>query len=605
MAQKGTRSTKPNIRKGRASMNLNLDLKITKKDLITIVLLSVVFFSIAVVNLGLTQSPTTTTQLTAGQSFYLDLGSSTNVKSMIFLLKQGAINITISTGSPGNWQNNSINNLWPSATSEDYYKWNEVNIGLTTQYLEVNFSQAGSFPTIIAEIAVIDQNNHQVTIKSLNDEGSGNPNLHNLVDEQTMVQYPSDYMQNTYFDEIYFVRTAEQYLHSQLPYEWTHPPLGKLIQATSLLIFGFNPFGWRIMGVIFATLMIPLIYLFGKKMFGTWIGGFSAAFLLTFDFMHFTMARMGTADTYVVFFSLASQLFFFIYLKNVLDKGWKTSIIPLFFAFFFFALGFSSKWLVLYGFVGELLLLVVIRLNEVRKLKSNLTSKTYAFLDHPYSIIVAFILMAIGIYFLTYIPDMLAGRSFFDVINLQGQMYIYHTTLTATHPFSSPWYSWPFLFDPINSAVHVPVWLQSASLSNGLTSTIVVMGNPAVWWIGFTAVIGLTVYNLPKVFRKNFSLKQYLPAIFLIVVFFFQWIPYVLLTRVIFIYHFYSNVPLLCLASAFVISKYWGNKWMKIAAVAYFALTIALFVLFYPVISGVPTSTTTVTNLKWFGSWVF
>jgi dolichyl-phosphate-mannose--protein O-mannosyl transferase len=605
MAQKGTRSAKPNIRKGRASMNLNLDLKITKKDLITIVLLSVVFFSIAVVNLGLTQSPTTTAQLTAGQSFYLDLGSSTNVKSMIFLLKQGAINITISTGSPGNWQNNSINNLWPSATSEDYYKWNEVTIGLTTQYLEVNFSQAGSFPTIIAEIAVIDQNNQQVTIRSLNDEGSGNSNLHNLVDEQTMVQYPSDYMQNTYFDEIYFVRTAEQYLHSQLPYEWTHPPLGKLIQATSLLIFGFNPFGWRIMGVIFATLMIPLIYLFGKKMFGTWIGGFSAAFLLTFDFMHFTMARMGTADTYVVFFSLASQLFFFIYVKSVLDKGWKTSIIPLFFAFFFFALGFSSKWLVLYGFVGELLLLVVLRLNEVRKLKSNLTSKIYAFLDHPYSVIVAFILMAIGIYFLTYIPDMLAGRSFFDVINLQGQMYIYHTTLTATHPFSSPWYSWPFLFDPINNAVHVPVWLQSASLSNGLTSTIVVMGNPAVWWIGFAAVIGLTVYNLPKVFRKSFSLKQYFPAIFLIVVFFFQWIPYVLLTRVIFIYHFYSNVPLLCLASAFVISKYWGNKWMKIAAIAYFALTIALFVLFYPVISGVPTSTTTIDSLKWFGSWVF
>ncbi len=589
-------------------MNLNLGLQINKKDVVTIVLLSIVFFSIAVVNLGLAQSPTTTAQLTSGQSMYLDIGTQTNVKSMILLLKQGAMNVTISTGSPGNWQNNSTNSAWPysnSQFSEDYYKWHEVSIGQTTQYLEVNFSQAGSYNTIIAEIAVIDQNNKQVTIKSLNDEGSGNLNLHNLVDEQNMIQYPSDYMQNTYFDEIYFVRTAEQYLHSQLPYEWTHPPLGKLIQASSLLIFGFNPFGWRIMGVIFATLMIPLIYLFGKKMFGTWIGGFTAAFLLTFDFMHFTMARMGTADTYVVFFSLASQLFFFIYLKNVLDKGWKTSVIPLFFAFFFFALGFSSKWLVLYGFVGELALLVVLRLNEVRKLKRNLSTKVYAFLDHPYSVIVAFILFAIGIYFLTYIPDMLAGRSFFDVINLQGQMYIYHTTLTATHPFSSPWYSWPFLFDPINNTVHVPVWLQSASLSNNLTSTIVVMGNPAVWWIGFASVLGLTVYNLPKVFRKSFSLKQYLPAIFLIVVFFFQWIPYVLLTRVIFIYHFYSNVPLLCLASAFVISRYWGNKWMKIAAVAYFALTIALFVLFYPVISGVPTSTTTIASLKWFGSWVF
>ena len=192
-------------------------------------------------------------------------------------------------------------------------------------------------------------------------------------------------MQNTYFDEIYFVRTAQEYLHLQLPYEWTHPPLGKLIQASGILVFGFNPFGWRIMGVIFATLMIPLMYLLGKKLFGTWIGGFTSAFLLTFDFMHFTMARMGTADTYVVFFSLASQLFFLIYLKNVLDKGWKTSIVPLFLAVTFAALGFSTKWLVLFGFLGQLAILASLRLSEVKKLKGNISAKFYALLDRPYS----------------------------------------------------------------------------------------------------------------------------------------------------------------------------------------------------------------------------
>ncbi len=174
------------------------------------------------------------------------------------------------------------------------------------------------------------------------------------------------------------------------------------------------------------------------------------------------------------------------------------------------------------GFVGELALLVVLRLNEVRKIKSNLSSKVYAFLDHPYSVIVAFILMAIGIYFLTYIPDMLAGRSFFDVINLQGQMYIYQSTLTATHPFASPWYSWPFLIDPVNAIknmlssapqsslnwVHVPVWLQSASMSNGLNSTIVVMGNPAIWWVGFAAILGINGFLCAKNFQKNIQLEK-------------------------------------------------------------------------------------------------
>ncbi len=93
--------------------------------------------------------------------------------------------------------------------------------------------------------------------------------------------------------------------------------------------------------------------------------------------------------------------------------------------------------------------------------------------------------------------------------------------------------------------------LKSASLPNGITeSTIVVMGNPAVWWVGFAAVIALTVFYVPKIFSKRFNLKNNLPAIFIIVFFFFQWLPYVLISRVVFIYHFYSNVPFLCLGSS-------------------------------------------------------
>ena len=250
------------------------------------------------------------------------------------------------------------------------------------------------------QIAVVNENNQIVTIQSITNDGAGNPDVNNLINAQSSIHYPVTYLENTYFDEIYFVRTAEQYIHLQYPYEWTHPPLGKLIQAGGILIFGFTPFGWRVMGVIFATLMIPLIYFAGKKMCGTWIGGFTAAFMLTFDFMHFTMGRMGTADTYVVFFSLASQLFFLIYLKNVVDKGWKTSVIPLFLAIMFAALGISTKWLVLFGFVGALAILLVLRLSEVIKLKGKLSEKVYAFLDHPYSVIVFFLLLAVGVYFI-------------------------------------------------------------------------------------------------------------------------------------------------------------------------------------------------------------
>jgi dolichyl-phosphate-mannose-protein mannosyltransferase len=79
----------------------------------------------------------------------------------------------------------------------------------------------------------------------------------------------------------------------------------------------------------------------------------------------------------------------------------------------------------------------------------------------------------------------------------------------------------------------------------------------------------------------------------------------VLISRVTFIYHFYVNVPFLCLAAAYFISKYWSSKWVKVAAIAYFAGAVALFGLFYAVISGMPASNSWIDSLKWLGSWVF
>ena len=127
----------------------------------------------------------------------------------------------------------------------------------------------------------------------------------------------------------------------------------------------------------------------------------------------------------------------------------------------FAAVGTSTKWVVLFGFAGALAILLVMRLSEVKNVKGKLSDKFYTLLDHPYSAIVIMLLLAILVYFIVYIPDMLMGRSFLGVLNLQNQMYVYHSTLTARNGWESPWYSWPFLFDPFNAKVLVPYWLIS------------------------------------------------------------------------------------------------------------------------------------------------
>jgi len=666
---------------------------LNKRDIISIIVLCVIFLSIATYNLGSANVPTTTATIAPGQGFYIDLGHSTNVKSLCFLLEDGGYNVSIYMGSPENWTFLSS----PPAYS-DYYKWNQIGVGQITQYLRVDFGQSSSGNAIIAEVAATDASGQQVTVANVTSLGSGSFNVHNLIDEQDKVQLPATYMQQTYFDEIYFVRTAEQYLHLQSPYEWTHPPLGKLIQAGGIVVFGFSPFGWRFVGVIFGTLMIAVMYLFGKRLFGTWIGAFSSAFLLTFDFMHFTMARMGTADTYVVFFSLVSQLFFFIYFMNVIKKGWRTSVVPLFFAVIFFMLGFSTKWITLFGALGLLALLAALRIRDLRKLKTGFWDKYAHFFDYPFFLLLGFIALGIGIYFLIYIPDMLTGRPFITfpltgpndpgiaVVNLQFKMYEYHAGLTATHTFESPWWSWPLMFNPMRNVAtsglpaYVPLWLDvTYSLPGNLISTITVMGNPIVWWVGFFLMLILTerairgaelvdglkrrlsrkrkaqpepqaiVTAVGTLLETSYSQlpsldlesaqgtsaietapKSTLPpepgsapienlappakargrrwdvaAIFIVVVFFTSWIPYNAISRVTFIYHFYICVPFLCFASAYFINKYWNTRLGRIATLVFFVAVVALFVAFYPVISGMPISTSYIHYLKWFPSWYF
>ncbi|MCW4044274.1 MAG: phospholipid carrier-dependent glycosyltransferase [Candidatus Bathyarchaeota archaeon] len=564
---------------------------ITRRDLLTVTVLCVVFFTVASWQLGATAIPITTAQFSAGQSFYVDLESSTTVKSVIVLLKDGSFNLTLSTGSPISWQPVASNIAFPYNSalqqwSKEYCKWYEISIQQTTRYIKFTINPSPYY-ALVAEIAAVDENNQQIPIASISNIDSVG-SLQSLIDEQDKVQYPLTYVSQTYFDEIYFVQSAEQYLHLQVPMEWTHPPLGKLIQAAGIAILGYNPFGWRIIGVLFATLMIPVMYFLGKKLLGTWIGAFASAFLLTFDFMHFTMGRIGTADTYLVFFSLLSQFFFLSYLLNVVKEGWKTPVLPLFLAVLFFALGFSTKWLVLYGFAGQLAILAAIRLREIRQLKDSLRARVSAFFNHPFAQLYYFLLLAVLIYFVTFIPDMLAGRTFTEVFQLQFSMYNYHSTLSATHAFSSQWWSWPLILRP--------VWFFVSHLPNGAVSTIAAMGNPAVWWVGFAFVIFAA---------EDAVRKRSLACIFISTLFLFQWLPYVLISRVTFLYHFYVNVPILCLATAYFLNAYWSSKWGKIAAIAYFTSVVILFGLFYPVISGAPVSDSWINSLKWLGSWVF
>lgn len=102
-------------------------------------------------------------------------------------------------------------------------------------------------------------------------------------------------------DEVYYSPAAKSLLEFQGDPNYVHPPLGKLLIASGIALFGYNSFGWRLASVIAGSIIVPATYLFARKIFGDFVGIMSAA-LLIFDPMQQTMSRIAMLDIFLALF---------------------------------------------------------------------------------------------------------------------------------------------------------------------------------------------------------------------------------------------------------------------------------------------------------------
>jgi dolichyl-phosphate-mannose--protein O-mannosyl transferase len=202
-----------------------------------------------------------------------------------------------------------------------------------------------------------------------------------------------------------------------------------------------------------------------------------------------------------------------------------------------------------------------------------------------------FIIVPLFVYCLFYVFFLPGPTGIRDIWRHQLQMFNYHSKLEATHPFSSPWWQWPLMIRPI--------WLyQGKGLPPGQISSIVSLGNPAIWWGGTLVLLFSLILPL---FRKEKALP------FILIGFLAQYLPWVLVPRLTFIYHFYNSVPFYILLIVLFYRKIRENyPRYKPFLFGYLALAAFLFFLFYPVLSGEIVSKNYVaTYLRWLPSWTF
>jgi dolichyl-phosphate-mannose--protein O-mannosyl transferase len=102
--------------------------------------------------------------------------------------------------------------------------------------------------------------------------------------------------------------------------------------------------------------------------------------------------------------------------------------------------------------------------------------------------------------------------------------------------------------------------------------------------------------------------KQHKTARFLCISFLAQFLPWTLISRCTFLYHYFPSVPFLVLMIGFTLTQMHKKIRPQIfypLCVVYCVAVIAMFVMFYPVITGTPVSGEYVsTYLRWMDSWV-
>ena len=91
-----------------------------------------------------------------------------------------------------------------------------------------------------------------------------------------------------------------------------------------------------------------------------------------------------------------------------------------------------------------------------------------------------------------------------------------------------------------------------------------------------------------------------LMLVILVMGFLTQYLPWVLVPRSMFIYHYFASVPFIILATAVVFDLIPSPKVKKRAMIAYVILAAVFFAMFYPYASGLLTPTAWLDWLKWF-----
>ncbi|MBW4455220.1 MAG: phospholipid carrier-dependent glycosyltransferase [Nostoc indistinguendum CM1-VF10] len=232
------------------------------------------------------------------------------------------------------------------------------------------------------------------------------------------------------------------------------------------------------------------------------------------------------------------------------------------------------------------------------------------------------------IYSIIWIPHLQLDKTY-GFIAVHQQILKFHLQLGGNnpnvHPYCAAWYKWPLMTRPMAyyyqtaKSITEPLPVMGPPLPAGAGQVIYdvhAMGNPFLWWFGVAAMLfllGMLVSQavIHWVKEKRFSVPATLSvdtwiALYLVINYAANLLPWVKVTRCVFIYHYICAVVFVFLAIAWFVDQCLRSYYQQLRAlgVTITFIILAAFIFWMPVYLGLPLSPNGYKLRMWFNSWI-
>ncbi len=437
------------------------------------------------------------------------------------------------------------------------------------------------------------------------------------------------------FDEVFYGNFMTYYWQGSYFFD-QHPQFFKILVAFIGHLLGLSDYkaNWdsignqlppelilvRIVSIICGVLLPLVIYYICRRFDISKTASTVGALLVTLENSLIVQSRYILPDVVMLLFGFSAILFYLEYTKRLMDSR-KSVFLAL--STVFAGIALSIKW------TGLTFLFLIILMELYRYYYNSSSLKDY-FKYSPifigkYLLISAFVYISLFSIHFAALPfsgkgdvfmtdnfrSTLIGNSenqtetnkqisfWSKFVELNKVMYGTNAGMTATHPNSSEWYTWPIMKRAIF------YWQGNSGNGTEINAYIYLLGNPFVYWLGALAMIFTIIYVVVKfIYKRKISDDPNTTKLllFIIIGYLANWLPFALIGRVMFLYHYETALIFSIIAVAYWVGALQPNI-KKIASFIIVALTLIAFIYWSPMTYGLPLDAGQLEQRIWLPGW--